>query len=69
MFEKEKELWVRFACAALSCLEDLYSAKRHEDIKAECDSAADYADEMCRLFHEKFENCSPWEESLSSGMQ
>lgn len=57
MYEKEKEMWIRFACAALSSLEDLYGADQIAEIKSECDSAAAYADEMCRLFNEKFENC------------
>lgn len=57
MFEKDKELWVRFACAALSSLVELYQAEDYENIKEECDSAAAYADVMCHLFHEKFEKC------------
>lgn len=57
MYKEEKELWVRFACAALSALHDLYLERDLEDIKGECRSAAAYADEMVRLYNEKFEGC------------
>ena len=53
----DEELWVRFACAALSCLDDgLYPTSEPMEIQRECMSVAAYADEMCRIFNAKFKN-------------
>ena len=54
MFEEEKKIWVKFACAALI---GLSTPDVIHDIPDECDDAARYADEMLHRFHEKFENC------------
>ena len=57
MRTKDKELWVRFACAALSSLDGgLFIPQRIDEIREECASAAAYADEMCRLVQEKFKD-------------
>ena len=52
MYKEEKELWVKFACAALSgaAVEEIYNRKT-------CEAAADFADTMMELFYDKFENC------------
>lgn len=69
MYKEEKELWVKFACAALSgCASDV--AGRYLDMYAEADEIAEedvieddcrfayaYADRMLDLFKEKFEGC------------
>lgn len=56
MDQKDKELWIRFACAALSSFEDLYAPDQPDNIRLECYSAAAYAEEMCKIFHDVFED-------------
>jgi len=51
----EKEIWVRFACAALSALDGLYGLKDSEKVRDECDSAALYADEMLEIYKSTFD--------------
>ena len=57
MNEQHKEMWIRFACAALSTTDDMYDVDNPEGIKRDCADAAAYADEMCRLFYETFRGC------------
>lgn len=58
MYKEEKELWVKFACAVLSSIDQgPYNDGQITEIKRECEAAAAYADEMLRIFYDKFENC------------
>ena len=73
MFEEEKKLWVKFACAALAgsvnTLEERIDdwndnvddpkdqVEEEDQIKEDCTFAAQYADRMLALYHEKFFNC------------
>lgn len=70
---EEKELWVKFACAALAnsvaTLEDRVDkwnsrckdvddwADEEDQIDDDCSYAAQYADKMVSLFYDKFKNC------------
>lgn len=56
MYKEEKELWVKFACAALSA-EDGLALAGSDAMKVDCDSVAAYADEMVRLYYRKFKDC------------
>lgn len=51
----ERELWVRFACAALSATDGLYGINDTEKVKDECESAALYADEMLEIYKSTFD--------------
>lgn len=72
MYKEEKELWVKFACAALAnCAATV--EKRTNDwnrgtavedwldeedfIEDDCSYAAQYADKMVALFYDKFKDC------------
>ena len=73
MYKEEKELWVKFACAALAgcivTLEERISAWNagsvcpddeidEEDlIQDDCKYAAQYADRMVALYYDKFKDC------------
>lgn len=73
MYKEEKELWVKFACAALTnCVSTLegriddWNAKckdpgdwvdEEDQIAEDCSSAAQYADEMVSMFYDKFKGC------------
>jgi len=49
---KEKELWVRFACAALSGV----ASTADGEFESECEIVAEYADEMVKMYKETFED-------------
>lgn len=55
MYKEEKEVWVRFAAAALSAL--VSSGEYENDVKTDSELAADYADSMLARYLEKFGNC------------
>lgn len=73
MYKEEKELWVKFACAALansvSTLEDRIDnlnarcahtedwTDEEDQIAEDCSYAAQYADNMLSLFYDKFKDC------------
>ena len=51
MYKEEKELWVKFACAALS---GLTTPDVIHDVQDECEQACEYADAMVERFKDKF---------------
>jgi len=55
MYKEEKELWVKFACAALSAI--VSDGAYDNDFESDCDIAAEYADRMLHIFKDKFEKC------------
>ena len=72
MFKEEKELWVKFACAALSgcaCSVEYRTNTSNSGVAPElwideedmidddCKFAAEYADKMLDLFKDKFRGC------------
>ena len=69
MYKEEKELWVKFACAALAgCASsvaqrylELYADSDEVDeidvIDDDCRFACQYADEMVLQFKDKFRGC------------
>jgi len=54
MFTEEKELWIRFACAALT---GLISSEGPEEGKDMAELADEYADAMIRKFYDKYGGC------------
>ncbi len=49
---KESEIWAKFACAAISALDELYYDKN--GAKKDCEAACMYADEMIEQFFKRF---------------
>lgn len=49
---KEAEIWIKFACAAISATDGLYYDKK--SVKDECAAASAYADEMMEQFYKRF---------------
>jgi len=48
----DKELWVRFACAALSGL--VSDGAFENNVEKDCEAASCYADEMLECYHNTF---------------
>ena len=57
MYKEEKELWVKFASAALCGFTAIDCIRDHDDVIADCQQAAEYADVMVSLFYDKFRDC------------
>lgn len=55
MYKEEKELWVKFACAALSGV--VVEEGWGNGLKEIAESACEFADIMLDKYKEKFENC------------
>lgn len=54
MYKEEKELWVKFACAAIAGQTAIDCI---HDVEDECETAAEYADRMVALYYDKFKDC------------